>query len=168
MLTNRYIMERAKAMKRRVGCGSIQREGHTVWALYAEPFEDHLQAALIRHGDSVIVTHERLSDDIDGKKGGTANYSSLSAVMRRGIFYFTGNCVLWNKSLRHDAQLAEKKPARARNKSCAAEVVARGVYEAHFCSYSCFMKIFPLFLYAYYKHIICRYAMRFWRWIIPI
>ena len=36
------------------------------------------------------------------------------------------------KSLRRDAQLAEKKPARARNKSCAAKVVARGVCEAHF------------------------------------
>ena len=39
---------------------------------------------------------------------------------------FTGNCVLCKKSLWHDAQLAEKKYARARNKSCAAE--------AHFCS----------------------------------
>ena len=37
------------------------------------------------------------------------------------------------KSLRHDAQLAEKKPARARNKSCAAKAVARGVCKAHFC-----------------------------------
>ena len=37
------------------------------------------------------------------------------------------------KSLRQDAQLAEKKPARARNKSCAAKAVARGVCEAHFC-----------------------------------
>ena len=38
------------------------------------------------------------------------------------------------KSLRPDVQLAEKKPARARNKSCAAKAVARGVCEAHFCS----------------------------------
>ena len=43
------------------------------------------------------------------------------------------------KSLRLDAQLAEKKmlhtqPARARNKSCAVEVVACGVCEAHFWS----------------------------------
>ena len=41
------------------------------------------------------------------------------------------------KSLRQDAQLAERKlpvqPARARNKSCAVKVVARGVCEAHFC-----------------------------------
>ena len=39
-----------------------------------------------------------------------------------------------------DAQLAERKlltqPARARNKSCAAKVVARRVCEAHFCSAS--------------------------------
>ena len=44
------------------------------------------------------------------------------------------------KSLRRDAQLAERKlltqPARARNKSCAAKVVARRVCEAHFCSAS--------------------------------
>ena len=40
------------------------------------------------------------------------------------------------KSLRPDAQLAEKKPARARNKSCAAKAVAREVCEAHFCSFT--------------------------------
>ena len=38
------------------------------------------------------------------------------------------------KSLRRDAQLAEKKPARARNKSCAAKAVICRVCEAHFCS----------------------------------
>ena len=32
----------------------------------------------------------------------------------------------------HDAQLAEKKPARARNKSCATKAVARGVCEHTF------------------------------------
>ena len=42
------------------------------------------------------------------------------------------------KSLRPDAQLAEKKPARARNKSCAAKAVIRGG-EAHFCSVRCEM-----------------------------
>ena len=40
------------------------------------------------------------------------------------------------KSLRRDAQIAEKKPARARNKSCAAKVVARGGCEAHFCFFT--------------------------------
>ena len=40
------------------------------------------------------------------------------------------------KSLRPDAQLAEKQPARAQNKSCAAKVVAREVCEAHFCSFT--------------------------------
>ena len=42
------------------------------------------------------------------------------------------------KSLRPDVQLAEKKPARARNKSCAAKAVIRGG-EAYFCSVRCEM-----------------------------
>ena len=40
------------------------------------------------------------------------------------------------KSLRRDAQLEEKKLARARNKSCAAKAVVRGVCKAHFCYFT--------------------------------
>ena len=46
-----------------------------------------------------------------------------------GIFFFSQEIASCErKSLRPDAQLAEKKPARARNKSCAAKAVdPRGV-----------------------------------------
>ena len=53
-----------------------------------------------------------------------AGYAKHTFVLSQEI----ASCEI--KSLRQDAQLAEKKPARARNKSCAAEAVDK----AHFCS----------------------------------
>ena len=69
----------------------------------------------------------------------TPNFDIVSAILPAGCVKHTfvisqeiASCEI--KSLRQDAQLAEKKPARARNKSCAAKAVAREVCEAHFCS----------------------------------
>jgi len=44
-----------KALKRRVSCGNVTERDGTVEASRQEPAEDHLGAAPIRPGDSVIV-----------------------------------------------------------------------------------------------------------------
>ena len=55
MNENTDISISMKALKRRVSCGNVTERDGTVEASRQEPAEDHLGAAPIRPGDSVIV-----------------------------------------------------------------------------------------------------------------
>lgn len=61
-LTNRvsaYIMRnmnKINTLTRRVNCGTFQRESQMLEAAYRETVENYLRVALIRSGDSVIIS----------------------------------------------------------------------------------------------------------------
>ncbi|HIZ23167.1 MAG TPA: hypothetical protein IAA21_10285 [Candidatus Blautia faecigallinarum] len=94
-------------MRRRVSCKDPFRERHTRWkCLSGAAAQDHLRAALIRSGDSVIISKVALSRIKASRVEPRIEFSSLTvsedAVRdflshRKLRFYeikkFTGNCV---------------------------------------------------------------------------